>query len=103
MVIGGFVFLVSPAIRGVIYDNIQIYFFILGALVFYYLFYLGRLVPRFISVWGLVGTATLALSTGLKLFGHSFPVLDYFLVLIITNEIFLAVWLMVKGFNRANI
>jgi hypothetical protein len=103
MLIGGFVFFVSPSIRGMIYDNIHIYVFIFGALVFYYLLYLGKLVPRFISIWGLLGTATLALSTGLKLFGHSFPLLDYFLVLIITNEIFLAIWLMVKGFNLSQI
>jgi hypothetical protein len=103
MVIGGFVFLVSPSIRGMIYDNIHIYVFILGALGFYYLLYLGKLIPRFISVWGFLGTATLALSTGLKLFGQSFPILDYFLVLIITNEVFLAGWLIVKGFNSSAI
>jgi hypothetical protein len=82
MVIGGFVFFVSPSIRGVIYNNIHIYVFILGAFVFYYLMYLGKLVPRFISTWGFLGTATLAVSTGLKLFGQSFPMLDYFLALI---------------------
>ncbi len=99
MIIAGFVFLVSPSIRGMIYDDIQIVPFILAAFVFYYLFYISRLIPRFIAVWGLLGTATLALSTGLKFFGQSFPVLDYFLILIITNEIFLAIWLMVKGFS----
>jgi hypothetical protein len=103
MIIGGFVFLVSPSIRGMIYDNIHIYVFILGAFVFYYLLYLGKLIPRFISIWGLLGTATLALSTGLKLFGQSFPVLDYFLILIIANEVFLAIWLMVKGFNKVGL
>jgi len=99
MLIAGFVFLVSPDLRGLIYDKVHIYAFILGAFVFYYLLYLGKLVPRFISLWGLLGTATLALSTILKLFGQSLPVLDYFLILIITNEIFLAIWLMIKGFN----
>lgn len=99
MIIAGFVFLTSPSVRVMIYDDIQIYPFILGAFVFYYLLYLSKLVPRFISVWGLLGTATLALTTGLKLFGQSFPVLDYFLILIITNEFFLAGWLMAKGFS----
>lgn len=103
MVIGGFVFLVSPSTRGIIYDNIHIYVFILGAFAFYYLMYLGRLVSRFISIWGLLGTVTLAVSTGLKLFGQSFSVLDYFLVLIITNEVFLAGWLIVKGFNLSQV
>ncbi len=103
MIIAGFVFLTSPANRGMIYDKIQIWPFILGAFVFYYLFYVSKLIPRFISVWGIAGTAVLAISTGLKLFGQSFPVLDYFLVLIITNEIFLAIWLMVKGFDESAI
>lgn len=95
MLVGGFVFLVSPSIRGMIYDNIHIYVFIFGAFVFYYLLYLSKLVPRFISIWGLLGTATLALSIIL-------PVPEYFLVLIITNEVFLAGWLMVKGFGKVN-
>lgn len=101
MIIAGFVFLTSSASRGIIYDKIQIWPFILGAFVFYYLFYISKLVPRFISIWGFAGTAVLALSTGLKLFGQSLPVLDYFLILIITNEVFLAIWLMAKGFNES--
>ena len=98
MIIAGFVFLVSPSTRGMIYDKIQIYPFILGAFAFYYLLFLSKLIPRFISVWGLLGTAVLAISTGLKLFGQSSQILDYFLILIITNEVFLAGWLIVKGF-----
>lgn len=103
MIIGGFVFLASPDIRGMIYDNVHIYVFILGAFVFYYLLYLGKLIPRFISLWGILGTAVLAISTGLKLFGLSLPVLDYFLILIITNEIFLAGWLIAKGFSLKDV
>jgi hypothetical protein len=103
MIIAGFVFLVSVSTRGMIYDKIQIWPFILGAFVFYYLFYISKLVPRFISIWGFLGTAALALSTGLKLFGLSFPIIDYFLILIITNEIFLAGWLIAKGFSLKHV
>jgi hypothetical protein len=99
MIVGGFVFLVSADIRRIIYDDIHIYVFIIGALIFYYLLYLGKLIPRFISIWGVLGIAALTLSTSLKLFGLSIPVIDYFLVLIITNEIFLAGWLIFRGFN----
>ncbi len=83
-----------------IYDDIQIWPFILGAFTFYYLLYQSKLIPQFISIWGFAGTAVLAITTGLKLFGQSFPLLDYFLILIITNEVFLAIWLMAKGFNK---
>ncbi len=100
MIIAGFVFLASPDARGMIYDDIQIWPFILGAFTFYYLLYQSKLIPQFISIWGFVGTAVLAITTGLKLFGQSFPLLDYFLILIITNEVFLAIWLMAKGFNK---
>ncbi|MCX5780020.1 MAG: DUF4386 domain-containing protein [Firmicutes bacterium] len=102
MIVGGFVFLVSAKFRGVIYDNIHIYVFIIGALVFYYLLYIGKIVPRFISIWGLLGTVALVISTGLKLFNLNFPIVDYFLILIITNEVFLAGWLIFRGFNLGN-
>jgi hypothetical protein len=99
MIVAGFVFLASSNIRDIIYNDIHVYVFILGSLVFYYLLYLSKLIPRFISIWGLSGITALVLSTGLNLFGQSFPVLNYFLVLIITNEVFLAGWLIIKGFN----
>lgn len=99
MVIGAIAFSVSFKARDIIYNDIHIYVFILGGFFFYYLLYMGKFVPRFISIWGLLGIVTLALSTGLKLFGQSFPVLDYFLALIITNEVFLAGWLIFKGFK----
>jgi hypothetical protein len=102
MIVAGFVFLVSAEFRAVIYDKIHIYVFIIGALIFYYLLYLGKVVPRFISIWGLVGIAALAISTVLKLFNLTFPIVDYFVILIITNEVFLAGWLIVRGFNLEN-
>jgi len=102
MIIGGFVFLVSSSAKDMIYNNIHIYVFILGSFVFFYLLYISKLIPRFISVWGILGTAVLVLSTGLALFGQDLPVLNYFLVLIISNEIFLAGWLISKGFSLNN-
>jgi Domain of unknown function (DUF4386) len=101
MIAAGFVFLASPSTREMIYDKIQVWPFILGAFAFYYLLYQSRLVPRFISVWGFVGTAVLAITTGLKMFGQSVAVLEYFLILVVTNEIFLAAWFMAKGFNKS--
>ena len=45
------------------------------------------------------GIGALAISTIFKLIGRPQAFLDYFLILIITNEVFLAVWLFIKGFN----
>jgi hypothetical protein len=99
MIIGGLLFLSTSLqhFRGFIYNNIHIYFFIVSAFFFYYLLYKTRVVPRFISIWGATGIFALLVSTLLKLVGITYPVIDYLLILIITNEIFLAGWLMIKG------
>ena len=74
-------------------------FFSLGAFLFYYSLFLLKFIPRYISVWGFIG-AVLILA---KIFIDSGIVLTMILVLpIITNEIFLGIWLIVKGFNIAS-
>ncbi len=77
-------------------------FFSLTALILNYLLYQSKLIPRFISVWGLIG-ATLLLAAGLLgMFGLSpSSTISIFLTLpIALNEMVLAVWLIVKGFNK---
>ncbi len=78
----------------------------LGALMFYYLLYQSKLVPRFLSVWGLIGgTLVLAEAGFLAMFSHSpFSTIPILLWLpIAVNEMVLAVWLIVKGFNSSAI
>ena len=72
----------------------------LGALILNFVLYQSKLIPEWLSVWGLIG-ATLLLAMGLlRMFGHSV----YFLALpIILNELVLAVWLIVIGFNSSAI
>jgi hypothetical protein len=80
--------------------------FCLGALTYYYIFYQTRLVPRWLSVWGLVG-ATLCLVAGLLvMFSMIGPLSTVQVVLalpIAVQEMVLAVWLIVKGFNSSAI
>jgi hypothetical protein len=79
--------------------------FCLGALIFYYLLYQSKLIPRWLSVWGLIG-ATMTLAAGLlPIFGQSsLSALSTFLNLpIFVQEMVLAVWLIVKGFNPSAI
>jgi hypothetical protein len=72
----------------------------LGALILNYLLYQSELVPRWLSVWGLVGGALMLAMGVLRLFGR--PVM--FLALpIVLNEMVLAVWLIAKGFNPSAI
>jgi hypothetical protein len=75
--------------------------FALTALILNYSMYRSQLVPRPISGWGLLA-APLALAAGVAgLFGLSpFSTLSILLFLpIAVNEMVLAVWLIVKGFN----
>ncbi|GAG40524.1 unnamed protein product, partial [marine sediment metagenome] len=75
----------------------------LGALMFNYLLYKSKLIPRFISVWGLIG-ATLFLAAGLLgMFGlDPFSMISIFLILPhALQEMVLAIWLIVKGFNSS--
>ncbi len=78
----------------------------LGALMLYYLLYQSKLIPRWLSVWGLIG-APLKLAGGLLIMFGSLTgssVLATFLYLpIAVNEMVLAVWLIVKGFNPSAI
>ena len=73
---------------------------------FYYLWYQSKLVPRFISVWGLIG-AILSLAVGLLgLFGVVTEISTLGLLLslpLAVNEMFLAIWLIGKGFNPSAI
>jgi len=74
-------------------------FFSLGALLLYSSMYLSRIVPRFISVWGLIGVV-LVLTLNLLELPTGFAIA--FALPIILNEIFLGGWLIVKGFNPSN-
>jgi hypothetical protein len=76
--------------------------FILGAIALYALLYRSRLVPRFIAVWGLAAVASLTAGNVLapELGGGFEPAMLLYLP-IVANEVFLAVWLIVKGFTAS--
>jgi hypothetical protein len=76
--------------------------FCLGALMYYIIFYQTKLVPRWLSGWGLVGVALLAIAALLVMFGVIAPLSTSQVVLalpIAVQEMALAVWLIFKGFN----
>ena len=95
----------SMATRFWAYETLVI-FFSLGALIFYYLLYQSRLIPRWLSVWGLIGAILWLAEVLLVMFGLLPPssVLEYFFTTpIFLQEMVLAVWLIVKGFNPSAI
>jgi hypothetical protein len=72
----------------------------LGVLILNYLLYQSKLIPRWLSGWGLVGGALILAMGFLRMFGRPVFILA---VPIILNELVLAVWLIVKGFNSSAI
>jgi hypothetical protein len=74
--------------------------FVFGALMFYVLLFQSRLVPRWLSTWGLVGAALYIVAPLGGMFGLS---LDFFMAPLALQEMVMAVWLIAKGFNPAAI
>ena len=76
--------------------------FSIGCLLYYIIFYRTRLVPRWLSVWGIVGailTMASALSVMLGLFEPMSTGQIVMNLPIMPQEMVLAVWLIVKGFD----
>jgi hypothetical protein len=78
-------------------------FFALGAATLNYVLYRSRLVPRWLSMWGLIG-APLALSYGVAgLLGYGTDLGSPLMLLampIAFQELVFAVWLITRGFDR---
>jgi uncharacterized protein DUF4386 len=76
--------------------------FYTGATLYYLVFYRSQLIPRWLSVWGLVGTV-LGLVAGLLVLFRSIDLVSGTQVVlnlpIAVQEMILAVWLIVKGFS----
>jgi hypothetical protein len=75
--------------------------FALGSLIFNYLLYKSGLVPRWLSILGLIGGALMLAKTPFSLFGISS--LDFLAIVIAVQEMIFAGWLIVKGFNSSAI
>ena len=74
--------------------------FSLSAVILSIIFYRTNLVPRWLSVWKFVGGVLLFIQGILVVFDAATPVLEATLFIpIAVNEMVLAVWLIVKGFN----
>jgi hypothetical protein len=77
-----------------------VFAFCVGAFMYYYLFFRSRLIPRWLSGWGIVAIILMIAACISSLFSNS-PVTGYTLLIlpIAVQEMVLAVWLIVKGFN----
>jgi hypothetical protein len=76
--------------------------FSIGAISYYIIFYRTKLVPRWLSGWGIVAAIFTMLSALLAMYGLIAPFSATQVILnlpILPQELVLAVWLIVKGFN----
>jgi len=77
----------------------------IGAAMYYWLFFRTRLVPRWLSIWGLAGITLVVASSLLVLFRQVDSLSPVQFVLsfpIALQEMVLAVWLIVKGFGKSD-
>jgi len=78
--------------------------FIMGALMFYYLLYQTKLVPQWLSVWGLIGAPLMLIAILSPVaVADASPMISILNAPIALQEMVLAVWLIVKGFNSTAI
>jgi hypothetical protein len=76
--------------------------FTIGGMMYYYVFYQSKLVPRWLSGWGFLGAALSLASALLAIAGLLTPLSAVFILfnlIILVQEMVLAGWLIVKGFN----
>jgi hypothetical protein len=86
--------------------TVAIIFYTLGAMVFHWVLYRSKLIPRFISAWGFVAAAVMLVGTVLAMFDllPADSVWEMAVMLPVPlNETVLAIWLIVKGFDPAAI
>ena len=77
--------------------------FLIGATCIYLSFYRTRLIPRWLSVWGLIGVVPY-MAYALLHFFHMDTGYGFYLQMVLApQELVMAVWLIVKGFNPSAI
>lgn len=103
MIVVGSLFLIHTPQLLDISDKIYLahgYIFAVPALTFYGLLFKSKLVPGWLSVWGMIAAILLIIANFLEATG-TIPLMGILYLPIILNEIGLALWLMVRGFNTS--
>lgn len=78
-------------------------FFLVGAACLYLSFYRTRLIPRWLTVWGFIGVVCSLASALLNFFQMDTGYGLYLEMVIAPQEMVMAIWLIVKGFNQSAI
>jgi hypothetical protein len=72
--------------------------FCLGAILFYYLLDKSRVVPRALSLWGLITVFPMLIGTLAQIFGYTIPFIFY--VPYVPFELVIAIWILIKGIKE---
>ena len=73
--------------------------FLVGAICLYVSFYRTRLIPRWLSIWGLIGVIPY-MAYALLHFFHLEPSYGFYLQMVLApQELVMGAWLVIKGFN----
>ena len=71
------------------------FFYCAGGLLFYYLFFASRLVPRWISAYGLIAVTIGMIGASIELLGHRLGLVPY--IAIGPFEIIIGLYLLTRG------
>ena len=97
----------GESIKSVLFWNdsgglVYLIVFIIGAVILYSIFYKSKLIPRWLSVWGLISAAAMLMAAVIgsaELLPVSIAVV--LMLPIPVQEAVMAIWLIVRGFNKA--
>ena len=81
--------------------DVQMVFYCVGGVLFYYLFFRSRYVPRAISIFGIIVACVGFIGEMFALFGYVVPL--YVFLPLLPFELAIGIWLMVKGFRQQEI
>jgi hypothetical protein len=72
--------------------------FCLGGILFYYLLYKSGIVPRLMSLWGLITIFPMLIGTVIQIFGYTISFIFY--IPYVPFELVIAIWILVKGIKE---
>ena len=99
---------IGSSIQSVIYwvDHaglIYLIVFAIGALILYSALYKSKLIPRWLSIWGLIGAVAILTGSVMATFDISLVLAMLLIIPIALQEQVMAIWFIVKGFSSSAI
>jgi hypothetical protein len=76
-------------------DTLHVLAFCLGAILFYYLLYRSGVIPRLLSLWGLIAILPVLVGTLTAIFGYDIPFV--FFLPYVPFEFVVGIWILAKG------